>query len=72
MLYHLREGKNKANANSACIVYFLAKLRNIFDEAFFIDVSIQRNFQKRGKTLNFQSNIFEKEKYEQPCQQQFY
>ena len=40
MLYHEKEGKNKENANSFHIVYFLAKLCNIFDEAFFIDVSI--------------------------------
>ena len=40
MLYHDREGKNKENANSVYIVYLLAKLRNIFDEAFFIEVSI--------------------------------
>ena len=30
MLYHDREGKNKENAN------LLAKLRNIFDEAFLL------------------------------------
>ena len=40
MLYHERERKNKGNANFVYIVYLLAKLRNIFDEAFFIDVSI--------------------------------
>ena len=40
MLYHEREGKNKENANFVHFVYLLAKLCNIFDEAFFIDVSI--------------------------------
>ena len=42
MLYHERERKNKENANFVytCIVYLLTKLYNIFDEAFFIDVSI--------------------------------
>ena len=37
MLYHEREGRNKKNANFVHIVYLLAKLCNIFDEAFFID-----------------------------------
>ena len=40
MLYHEREGKSKENASFVHIVYLLAKLCNIFDEAFFIDVSI--------------------------------
>ena len=40
MLYHENERKNKENANFVYIVYLLAKLCNIFDEAFFIDVSI--------------------------------
>ena len=40
MLYHERERKNKENANFVYIVYLLTKLCNIFDEAFFIDVSI--------------------------------
>ena len=40
MLYHERESKNKENANFVYIVYLLTKLCNIFDEAFFIDVSI--------------------------------
>ena len=40
MLYHERERKMKENANFIHIVYLLAKLCNIFDEAFFIDVSI--------------------------------
>ena len=40
MLYHKRKRKNKENANFVHIVYLLAKLCNIFDEAFFIDVSI--------------------------------
>ena len=40
MLYHESERKNKENANYVHIVYLLAKLCNIFDEAFFIDVSI--------------------------------
>ena len=39
MLYHEREVKNKENASFVHIVYLLAKLCNIFDEAFFIDVS---------------------------------
>ena len=40
MLYHERERRNKENANFVYIVYLLTKLCNIFDEAFFIDVSI--------------------------------
>ena len=40
MLYHEREGKSKDDANFVHIVYRLAKLGNIFDEVFFIDVSI--------------------------------
>ena len=40
MLYHERERENKKNANFVYIVYLLTKLMNIFDEAFFIDVSI--------------------------------
>ena len=43
MLYHETEGKNKDDANSVHFVYRLAKLCNIFDEAFFIDVSITSN-----------------------------
>ena len=41
MLYHERECKNEENANFVQSVYLLAKLCNIFDEAFFIDVSIE-------------------------------
>ena len=41
MLNHVREGKNKENANFVHIVCLLAELCNIFDEAFFIDVSIE-------------------------------
>ena len=40
MLYHEGERKNKENTNFVHIVHLLAKLCNIFDEAFFIDVSI--------------------------------
>ena len=41
MLYHEREGKNKENANFVYkFVYLLDKLCNIFDDVFFIDVSI--------------------------------
>ena len=40
MLNHERKRKNKENANFVHIVYLLVKLCNIFDEAFFIDVSI--------------------------------
>ena len=40
MLYHERECKNEENANFVESVYLLVKLCNIFDEAFFIDVSI--------------------------------
>ena len=40
MLYHETESKNEENANLVHIVYLLAKLCNIFDEAFFIDVKI--------------------------------
>ena len=43
MLYHEREGKNKEQANFVHIVYIVAKLCNIFDEAFFIDVSIDKH-----------------------------
>ena len=32
--------KNKENVNFVHIVYLMAKLCNIFDEAFFIDVRI--------------------------------
>ena len=35
MLYHEGERKNKENANFVHIVYLLAKVCNIFDEAFF-------------------------------------
>ena len=40
MLYIERERENKKNVNFVYIVYLLTKLCNIFDEAFFIDVSI--------------------------------
>ena len=40
MLYHGRGRKNKENANFVHIVYLFAKLCIIFDEAFFIDVSL--------------------------------
>ena len=40
MLYHEKERKNKENANFVYIIYLLANLCTIFDEAFFIDVSI--------------------------------
>ena len=40
MLYHERDGKKQENASFVHIVYLLAKLCNICDEAFFIDVSI--------------------------------
>ena len=40
MLFHERECQNKENANFVHIVYLLAKLCTIFDEAFFINVSI--------------------------------
>ena len=40
MLYYKGERKNKENAHFVHIVYLLAQLSNIFDEAFFIDVSI--------------------------------
>ena len=40
MLHHERERKNKENAYFVYIVYLLTRLCNIFDEAFFIDVSI--------------------------------
>ena len=45
MLYHERERKNKENANFVHIVNLLAKLCNIFDDAVFIDVSIQTTRQ---------------------------
>ena len=40
MVYHEKERRNKENANVVHIVYLLAKLRNVFDEVFSIDVSI--------------------------------
>ena len=43
MLDHERESKNKENANFVYIVCLLAELCNIFDEAFFIDVSIHKD-----------------------------
>ena len=48
MLYHEKERKNKINANFVYIVYLLTKLCNIFDEAFFIDVSIYRSIGLKG------------------------
>ena len=36
MLFHERERKNKENANFVHIVYLLAKLCNIFGEAFLL------------------------------------
>ena len=42
MLNLEREGKNKENANFVHIVCLLVELCNIFDEAFFIDVSLPR------------------------------
>ena len=48
MLYHERVGENKDDANFVHIVYRLAKLCNIFDEAFFIDVSIETLNQRVG------------------------
>ena len=44
MSCHERERKNKENANFVHNVYPLTKLCNIFDEAFFIDVSISSRF----------------------------
>ena len=44
MLNHERERKNKENANFVHIVYLLAKLCNIFDEAFFISVNFRSKF----------------------------
>ena len=54
MLYHERGGENKKNANFVYIVYLLTKLSNIFDEAFFIDVSIllKKKKKKKKKHLN--------------------
>ena len=50
MLYHERECKNEENANFVQSVYLLANLCNIFDEAFFIDVSIyRRNSRQHNK-----------------------
>ena len=43
MLNHERERKNEENANFVHIVYLLTKLCNIFDEAFFIEVSIYKS-----------------------------
>ena len=40
MLYLERERENKKNVKFVYVVYILTKLCNIFDEAFFIDVSI--------------------------------
>ena len=53
MLYHERERKNKENANVVYIVYLLTVLCNIFDEAFFIDVSIVVRFgHERARTCD--------------------
>ena len=53
MLYHEREGKNKDDTNFVYIVYRLAKLCNIFDEAFFIDVSIYSSLKVySGERMN--------------------
>ena len=52
MLYHEMESKNKENGNFVHIVYLLAKLCNIFDEAFFIDVSIGRIKLKIKESLS--------------------
>ena len=49
MLYHEREGKSKVNANFVHIVHLLVKLCNIFDEAFFIDVSILESSMLHAK-----------------------
>ena len=59
MLYHERERKNKENANFVLIVYLLAKLCNIFDEAFFIDVSINatRRFPIKTHKINISCDI---------------
>ena len=45
MQHHERECKNKENENFVYIVYLLAKLCNILDEAFFIDVSILQSIR---------------------------
>ena len=50
LLNHKRERKNKENANFVHIMYLLAKLCNIFDEAFFIDVSIYLYFMRYLQT----------------------
>ena len=53
MLYHEKERKNKENANSVYIVYLLTKLCIIFDEAFFIDVSILFSFKYKCDSLSW-------------------
>ena len=45
MLYHEREGKNKENANFVHIIYLLAKLCIIFDEAFLLTSVYYLNIQ---------------------------
>ena len=57
MLYHERERINKENANFVHIVYLLAKLCNIFDEAFFIDVRIVQVVKySKGEAVSYSTS----------------
>ena len=61
MLYHERVGKTKHDANCVHIVYRLAKLCNIFDEAFFIDVSIVYGLTDALGTFTFNVQVSSKD-----------
>ena len=65
MLYHEREHENNENANFVHIAYPLAKLCNIFNEAFLIDVSIY-DFTGVRYDLKVNYNTRQK-KLSQPC-----
>ena len=69
MLHHERKRKNKENANFVHIVYLLAKFCKIFDEAFFIDISIK---QKRFdlKVSFFLSRLYDITAYIELTKQQ--
>ena len=50
LCYTMRERKNKENGNFVLIVYLLAKLCNIFDDAaLFIDVTILTHEQRNKR-----------------------
>ena len=57
VLYHERERKNEENANFVHIVHILAKLCNIFDEAFLIDFSKHIHVYTWSYGTEFKLNI---------------